>query len=349
MVENLDKMSLMNRKPVSKKMIRELIKEGPVKKKGAREEIVLKNTTKGNSDFLNSEYLKAVEVPPSEIEGPKKYFNRELSWLNFNWRVLEEAQNPDVPLLERVRFLSISATNFDEFYSVRVAGLMELASTGNYPPGTDGRLPSEQLVEIERESRKLISAQIDTWNLIREEMEDVGILILERERLTEEDKNYLDTKFIEDVFPVLTPLAIDPAHPFPFIPNAGFTIAIRLERPKDKKQLSALLPIPVQINRFVSLPDGPKGETRFIPLEELLLEKVHFIFPDYKIVENCIFRVLRDSDLEIEEEAEDLVREFETALKRRRRGEVIQVSISQGSYGELRKKVLTELRFQKKN
>jgi len=345
MVENLDKMSLINRKPVSKKMIRELIKEGAVKKKGAKEEIILKNTTKGSSDFIHSDYSEVVEIPPSEIQGPKKYFNRELSWLNFNWRVLEEAQNPDVPLLERVRFLSISATNFDEFYSVRVAGLMELASTGNYPPGTDGRLPSEQLIEIEKESRKLISAQIDTWNLIREEMEDVGILILEREQLTEDDRTYLDKKFIEDVFPVLTPLAIDPAHPFPFIPNAGFTIAIRLERPKDKKQLSALLPIPVQISRFVSLPQGSKDETRFIPLEELLLEKVHFIFPDYKIVENCIFRVLRDSDLEIEEEAEDLVREFETALKRRRRGEVIQVSISQGSYGELRKKVLTELRF----
>ena len=222
---------------------------------------------------------------------------------------------------------------------------MELASTGNYPPGADGRLPSEQLVEIEKDSRKLLTAQIDTWNLIREEMEDVGILILERDQLSDDDKKYLDIKFINEVFPVLTPLAIDPAHPFPFIPNAGFTIAIRLERAEDKKQLSALLPIPVQINRFVSLPVGPKGERRFIPLEELLLEKIHFIFPGYHVVENCLFRVLRDSDLEIEEEAEDLVREFETALKRRRRGEVIQVSMSQGSYGALRRKVLTELNF----
>lgn len=345
LVEKLDKLSLMKQKPVSKKMIRELILEDDAKKTGDLGKKVLNNTGKEISDFLNAEFPESLKLPQSEVEGPKKYFNRELSWLNFNWRVLEEAQNPAVPLLERVRFLSISATNFDEFYSVRVAGLMELASTGNYPPGADGRLPSEQLIEIEKDSRKLLTAQIDTWNLIREEMEEVGILILERTHLTDEDKKFLDATFINEVFPVLTPLAIDPAHPFPFIPNAGFTIAIRLERDEDKKQLSALLPIPVQINRFVSLPDGTRGEKRFIPLEGLLLEKVHFIFPGYQVVENCIFRVLRDSDLEIEEEAEDLVREFETALKRRRRGEVIQVSISQGSYGDLRKKVLAELSF----
>ena len=345
MVENLDKISLIKQRPVSKKMIRELLPENVTRKPNGRRKKALPKPTRNTSDFLNADFPASVEVPKADIAGPKKYFNRELSWLHFNWRVLEEAQNPAVPLLERVRFLSISATNFDEFYSVRVAGLMELASTGNYPPGADGRLPSEQLVEIEKDSRKLLSAQIDTWNLIREEMEEVGILILERDQLTDEDKKYLDKEFINEVFPVLTPLAIDPAHPFPFIPNAGFTIAIRLERTEDKKQLSALLPIPVQISRFVSLPDGPKGAQRFIPLEELLLEKVHFIFPGYEIVENCIFRVLRDSDLEIEEEAEDLVREFETALKRRRRGEVIQVSISQGSYGALRKKVLAELSF----
>ncbi len=345
MVNELDRISLISKRPVNKKMVRELLSAKETEKKKSKGIMVLKNPKRNTSNFLFSEFPTGVEVEQAEIEGSKKYFNRELSWLHFNWRVLEESQNPAVPLLERVRFLSISATNFDEFYSVRVAGLMELASTGNYPPGTDGRLPSEQLIEIEKDSRKLLSAQIDTWNLIREEMEEVGILILDRSQLTTEDKKYLDKIFINEVFPVLTPLAIDPAHPFPFIPNASFTIAIRLERAKDKKQLSALLPIPVQINRFMLLPDGSEGEKRFIPLEELLLEKVHFIFPEYKVVENCIFRVLRDSDLEIEEEAEDLVREFETALKRRRRGEVIQVSISQGSYGDLRKKVLAELQF----
>ncbi len=302
------------------------------------------NSDKGlNPDFLNSNQFQSVAVPEKEYAGPRRFFNRELSWLAFNWRVLEEAQNRNVPLLERVRFLSISATNFDEFYSVRVAGLLELARAGDYPPAADGLLPSEQLEAIDRDARHLLAAQLDVWTELRKEMEAEGILIQERKNLTGEDHNYLDRVFIENIFPVLTPLAIDPAHPFPFIPNAGFTIAMRLVRKRDRRALRALLPIPVQIDRFVRLYDSDKGVTRFIPLEDLLLEKISFIFHGYSVIESCVFRVLRDSDLELEEEAEDLVREFETALKRRRRGDVIFVSMSGAAQGDLGNLVLTEL------
>ncbi len=296
-----------------------------------------------NPDFLNSSRFIAKTLPEEEYEGPKRFFNRELSWLAFNWRVLEEAQSPRVPLLERLRFLSISATNFDEFYSVRVAGLLELERTGDYPPAADGLLPSEQLTAIDKNARNLLKAQLEVLSELRREMEREGILILDRGSLTEDDQAYLDRNFIENIFPVLTPLAIDPAHPFPFIPNAGFSIAMRMERKSDRRSLRALLPIPEQIDRFVRLPDGAKGEARFIPLEELLIEKIAFIFHGYKVIESCVFRVLRDSDLELEEEAEDLVREFETALKRRRRGDVIFVSMSGATHGELGELVLNEL------
>ena len=299
-------------------------------------------------DFLTGSFREPEVVSNARFNSPHRFINRELSWLSFNWRVLEECRNSNVPLLERVRFLSISATNFEEFYSVRAAGLMALASADNRPAAADGRLPSEQLIEIEATSRKLFDEQIGVWKSLRLELQEEGIHILDREHLTDEDRTYLDQVFINDVFPVLTPLAIDPAHPFPFIPNAGFTIAIRLARETDGKVLLALLPIPVQINRFVALPASEPDEMRFIPLEDLLLEKIGFIFPGYTVTEDCVFRVLRDSDLEYEEEAEDLVREFETALKRRRRGGVILVLMSKSEHDELQNLVLRELKFDRK-
>ncbi|MCY4259262.1 MAG: RNA degradosome polyphosphate kinase [Rhodobacteraceae bacterium] len=297
------------------------------------------------SDFLNGPFAEPRTVRAARAESPKRFINRELSWLAFNWRVLEEAGNVNVPLLERVRFLSISATNFEEFYSVRAAGLMALAAAGNHPAAADGRLPSEQLVEIEKSSRRLFDEQIAVWVTLRTALGREGIHILDRDQLTAGDRTYLDRVFIDEVFPVLTPLAIDPAHPFPFIPNAGFTMAIRLSRDADGKSLLALLPIPLQINRFVRLPSDILNESRFVPLEDVLLEKIGFIFPGYSVTEQCVFRVLRDSDLEYEEEAEDLVREFETALKRRRRGNVILVLMSQSSQDDLQNLVLRELEF----
>ncbi|ARE39876.1 Polyphosphate kinase [Rhodovulum sp. P5] len=294
------------------------------------------------ADFLNAPYPDPVELPEPQKLGPKRFYNRELSWLGFNWRVLEEASNPRVPLLERVRFVSISATNLDEFYTVRVAGLRELAKKGNTTPAADGLTPAEQLVLIDRDARKLLQAQQTAWNKLKREMEEQGIHILTRSKLTKSDKEHLQDHFLHKVFPVLSPLAIDPAHPFPFIPNTGFCLALQLERVRDSQPLQALLPIPHQIDRFVRLP-GRDGQARFLPLEELLLIHLGWLFPGYRSTGSCTFRVLRDSDLELEEEAEDLVREFEVALKRRRRGEVVRMKMSAGAPEELRRVIMEEL------
>ncbi|WP_425049715.1 RNA degradosome polyphosphate kinase [Psychromarinibacter sp. S121] len=294
------------------------------------------------ADFLKAPFPAPVELPPEEVEGPKRFFNRELSWLGFNWRVLEEAENPKVPLLERLRFLSISATNLDEFYTVRVAGLRELAHAGNETPAADGLSPSEQLVLINADARALMEHQQEVWNALRDEMETAGIVLETSETLRDEDRAHLDEIFLSNVFPVLSPLAIDPAHPFPFIPNTGYALALQMKRSSDRQELKALLPIPHQIDRFVALPDV--GETRrFLPLEELLLLYIGVLFPGYKATGHCSFRVLRDSDLEVEDEAEDLVREFEVALKRRRRGEVIRLSISANAPKALQKVIVDEL------
>lgn len=291
------------------------------------------------ADFLKAPFPAPAEFPPPEITGPRRFFNRELSWLAFNWRVLDESQNPRVPLLERVRFLSISATNLDEFYTVRVAGLRQLARAGDALPSDDGLTPSAQLRRINEDARRLMEVQQSVWNRIKRALETAGINILSRGKLTNRDKAFLETYFLNQVFPVLSPLAIDPAHPFPFIPNTGFCLAIELERAADGRRMQALLPIPQQIRRFVTLP----GPARFLPMEELLLLHLGSLFPGYRDVGHCTFRVLRDSDLEVEEEAEDLVREFETALKRRRRGQVIRMKITTGAPEGLRALIMEEL------
>ncbi|MEM1065834.1 MAG: RNA degradosome polyphosphate kinase [Pseudomonadota bacterium] len=294
------------------------------------------------TDFLDAPIPPAVDLDDADLSGPARFFNRELSWVAFNWRVLEEASNPRVPLLERLRFISISAANLDEFYTVRVAGLRELAHAGNTTPAADGLTPAEQLKLIDAEARRLMQAQQDAWAQVRAEMEEAGIALLTRQTLTKADKTLLEDIFVRMVFPILSPLAIDPAHPFPFIPNAGFSLALQLTRKSDGRELQALLPIPHQIDRFVRLPDIG-GTRRFLPLEELLLLHLDVLFPGYAMEGHCTFRVLRDSDLELEEEAEDLVREFEVALKRRRRGEVVRMKISAGAPGDLRRVVQREL------
>ncbi|MFT6076639.1 MAG: polyphosphate kinase, partial [Yoonia sp.] len=293
-----------------------------------------------NADFLEGEYPAPTKLD-IDLASPARFVNRELSWLSFNWRVLEEAENPRVPLLERLRFLSISAANLDEFYTVRVAGLRELSNEGNSTPGLDGLTPAEQLVVIDEDARALMTRQQTVFTQLQAEMAAQNIHILTRADLSDADIAYLEDVFIEQVFPVLSPLAIDPAHPFPFLPNEGFALALQLERPSDKRQLRSLLPVPAQIDRFVSLP----AETghRFLPLEELLLLHISRLFPGYKIKGNCAFKVLRNSDLELEDEAEDLVREFETALKRRRRGEVVRLKLSTGAPSALKKLIMSEL------
>ncbi|RYH10659.1 RNA degradosome polyphosphate kinase [Tropicimonas sp. IMCC6043] len=294
------------------------------------------------ADFLKTPFADPVDIPAPQLSGPKRFFNRELSWLAFNWRVLEEAENPAVPPLERVRFVSISATNLDEFYTVRVAGLRELAREGHMTPAADGLTPSEQLERINENARRLLAAQQTAWTRLRKEMEEEGIEQLVRSRLTRTDKAHLEAHFLSQVFPVLSPLAIDPAHPFPFIPNTGFCLALQLTREADRVSRQALLPIPAQVDRFISLPS--EGRThRFLPLEDLLIMHLGSLFPGYRLDGHCAFRVLRDSDLEVEEEAEDLVREFEVALKRRRRGEVIRMKMTAGAPKALRDTITREL------
>ncbi|SMX49456.1 RNA degradosome polyphosphate kinase [Maliponia aquimaris] len=294
------------------------------------------------ADFLKAPLPPATELPDLDLAGPGRFFNRELSWLGFNWRVLEEAENPRVPLLERLRFLSISAANLDEFYTVRVAGLRELAHTGNNTPADDGLTPAEQLVLIDEDARKLLAEQQRVLIQLQGLMSDAGISIVGRKDLTPEDVKFLGEAFLAKVFPVLSPLAIDPAHPFPFIANMGYCLALQLDRVRDKRPLQALLPIPAQIDRFMKLP-ARDGEHRFILLEELVLLHIDSLFPGYRVKDHFGFRVLRDSDLEVEEEAEDLVREFEVALKRRRRGEVVRLTVSRGAPKALRDIVMREL------
>ena len=289
------------------------------------------------ADFLHSDF-PAARSCGLRAAGPDRFLNRELSWLAFNWRVLEEVDNPNVPLLERLRFLSISATNLDEFYSVRVAGLRELARAGSITPGIDGRSTTEQLEMIDTEARDLMAKQQAILAKLRVELAEQNIHILNAAQATK-DRTYLQQLFLSDVFPVVSPLAIDPAHPFPFIPNAGFALALQLERKSDKRRLRALVPVPQQVNRFVRLP----GEGyRYLPLEDLILMQLEQLFPGYKLKSHCVFSVLRDSDLEVEDEAEDLVREFEVALKRRRRGEVIRLKISTQAPKALRAAIMAE-------
>jgi polyphosphate kinase len=295
--------------------------------------------------MIDANFLEGAYPAPTTLdidpESPARFVNRELSWIGFNWRVLEEAENSRVPLLERLRFLSISATNLDEFYTVRVAGLRELANEGNVTPGLDGLTPAEQLLDIDRDARALMTRQQTVFTELQTLMAEQDIHILDRAALSDDDIAYLEDVFIEQVFPVLSPLAIDPAHPFPFLPNEGFALALQLERPSDKRQLRSLLPVPAQIARFVALP----AETghRFLPLEELLVLHIGRLFPGYKMKGSCAFKVLRDSDLELEDEAEDLVREFETALKRRRRGEVVRLKLSAGAPSALKSLIMSEL------
>ncbi|HPD93478.1 MAG TPA: RNA degradosome polyphosphate kinase [Pararhodobacter sp.] len=295
------------------------------------------------ADFLHGPFPDPIDPPPGfDPAAPGRFFNRELSWVAFNWRVLDEASNPRVPLLERVRFLSISATNLDEFYTVRVAGLRELHRAGNTTPSIDGLTAQQQLAQIDEDARALLQTQQEAFRVLRALLENERITLLDRAALSPEDRAFLDDYFLSNVFPMLSPLAIDPAHPFPFIPNAGHCLALQIERRADGLRRNALLPVPQQIDRFIRLP-ADNGALRFLPLEELLLDQVQALFPGYAVRNSCAFRVLRDSDMEVEEEAEDLVREFEVALKRRRRGEVVRLTMTAGAEPALKSLIMDEL------
>ena len=277
--------------------------------------------------------------------GPARYTNRELSWLHFNRRVLEEAKNRRHPLLERLRFLSISASNLDEFYMVRAAGLIGQVAAGVTTASVDGLTPAQQLVEVNAFAAKLVADKQACWLDIRADLAREGIRIVEAGELSDEDLAWLRPEFMRHMFPVLTPIAVDPAHPFPFILNKGLTIAVEMRSASDDKTMNGLIPISGNTDRFMRLPasrDKP-AEIRFIRAETLIGIFIEELFTDFEIKAQGAFRVLRDSDIEFEEEAEDLTRSFENQLKRRRRGNVIRLEIEAAMPAHLRQFVISEL------
>jgi polyphosphate kinase len=288
-------------------------------------------------------------LEPDLLSSPARFFNRELSWLAFNERVLEESDNHRHPLLERLRFLAISANNLDEFYMVRVAGLQGQVREGVRVLSQDGLTPAEQLLRVNAAAADLMSVQQRLWREIKNELADEGLSVLDPADVTETERKSLEGVFLNQLFPVLTPLAIDPAHPFPFIPNLGFCLALKLRRFADAKQLYALVPMPAQVKRFWELPSvdaehSTSASRRFLSLETLVSMFLDHLFPGCQAEAQGLFRLIRDSDVEIEEEAEDLVREFEARLKQRRLGSVVRVKIEAAMPADLREFIVESLK-----
>ncbi|MEO6395709.1 MAG: RNA degradosome polyphosphate kinase [Devosia sp.] len=293
--------------------------------------------------------IRSDEATNPDVEAlrssPARFVNREVSWLQFNMRVLEEAGNVNHPLLERMRFVSISANNLDEFFMVRVAGLKGQLRAGMTKQSADGLTPAEQLEEIATLAQHLHLEQQDHWQTLREELFAKNVVIHEADDLSSDQTKYLQRLFREEIFPVLTPIAVDPAHPFPFIPNLGFTLAFELIRPGTTQTLTALVRVPANLDRFISLPPSlvSEGRIEVVTIDTLINLFFHRIFPGYEVAGSGAFRVIRDSEIEIDDEAADLVVEYETALRQRRRGQVIRLEIERKMPRALRRHITERL------
>ena len=297
--------------------------------------------------------LPVREVADTEalMQSPSRFLNRELSWVRFNLRVLEEAENVNHPVFERLRFLSISASNLDEFYMVRVAGLRAQVHSGVTTTSIDGLTPAEQLEKIHALAGELMLKQQRLWGKLKTAIGRAGVKVLEAHQVNKTDEAWLRGDFLKHTLPVITPLAIDPAHPFPFIPNLGFALALQLRKQGTSKVMNALIPLPSGVKRFVELPtrprrDGGRPDRRFISLESVLTLFANTLFPGYEVVGKGAFRVIRDSDIEVEEESEDLMLEFENLLKQRRRGVVVRLTMDSGMPPALRDLIVQHLHAQ---
>lgn len=275
-------------------------------------------------------------APPATVApGGEAYFNRELSWLAFNERVLAEACNERYPLLERLRFLSISGSNLDEFMMIRVAGLVGQAQRGIDKQGIDGRTPTQQLSAIRQKLAELSARQQDIWRDLKLSLAEADIHIADEQRVKSAAHKWLEAYFLEEILPVITPQALDPAHPFPFVHNEGMGLLFTLTRDADKEQIMEMILIPTALPRFVRVPGDIGGQglggggAIYISIASLIQRYAKKLFPGFTIKGDGLFRVLRDSDIEIEEEAEDLVRTFRSAIQRRRRGQVIQLELEE--------------------
>jgi len=288
--------------------------------------------------------VPAPETPAVPPDAPGRFINRELSWLAFNERVLEIAVKPEIPLLERLRFVAISAANLDEFYSVRVAGLAGQVREGVKNPSPDGLTPQAALIAVHERASALVGRQREAWGEVHALLRDAGLSVVEPAELAEADRAWVESWFMERVFPVLTPLAVDPAHPFPFIGNLSLCLVLKLVREEDGGTMRALVPLPPQLERFVRLPETPAAPAaesaavapiRFLSLEDVVGLNLSRLFPGFVLAERGLFRLIRDTDVEFEEEAEDLVRSYESALKRRRKGRAIRLSVTDDTPSDL--------------
>lgn len=299
------------------------------------------NNNESASASASLDSRAAIKKQIAQAHPTDRYLNRELSWLQFNMRVLEEADNKRHPLLERVRFLSISGNNLDEFYMVRVAGLRGQCDAGIEVLSDDGLTPMQQLKQVNAVAEELMAKQQEVWASLKKEMRKEDIFVLDREEVSGEEFDWIKSYYLDNILPVLTPIAVDPAHPFPFIPNLGFTMALSLKRESDGEAMVALLPVPSHLQRFIRLPNTES--VRFISIERVIGMFLDVLFPGYKVKGSGVFRIIRDSDIEIEEEAEDLVRVFESALKRRKRGRAIRLKVEAAMPKSLRKSIVTRL------